>query len=137
MNRRNFLQLFSGVAVAATSGTRFALGATARVGVVGGGILGSSIAYHLAKRGASVTLFEKTKPGAGATSNSFAWINATFSKKPEHYYQFNRLGGLGYRHLERELGGDLKVQWGGSLEWYGEPSRARWLRQQVQSHQSL
>jgi glycine/D-amino acid oxidase-like deaminating enzyme len=136
MNRRNFLQLFSGVAVAASSGARFALGATPRVGVVGGGILGSSIAYHLARRGASVTLFEKEKPAAGATANSFAWINATFSKKPDHYYQLNRLGGLGYRHLERELEGDLKVQWGGSLEWYGEPSRARWLRQQVESHQS-
>ncbi len=102
---------------------------------MGGGILGASIAYHLARRGAAVTLFEKTKPASGATANSFAWINATFSKKPHHYFELNRLGALGYRHLERELAGDLEVQWGGSLEWYHEPDRARWLRQEVASHQ--
>ena len=136
MNRRRFFQIFSGVAVAALPGARKALAAPRRIGVVGGGIMGASITYHLARRGAEVTLFEKTKPASGATANSFAWINATFSKKPHHYFHLNRLGALGYRHLERELRGDLEVQWGGSLEWYHEPDRARWLRQQVASHQS-
>ncbi len=135
MDRRRFFQIFSGVAVAALPGARMALAAPRRIGVVGGGIVGASIAYHLARRGAEVTLFEKTKPASGATANSFAWINATFSKKPHHYFHLNRLGALGYRHLERELGGDLEVQWGGSLEWYHEPDRARWLRQEVFSHQ--
>jgi glycine/D-amino acid oxidase-like deaminating enzyme len=135
MNRRSFFQVFSGVAVAALPGARMAFATPRRIGVAGGGILGASIAYHLARRGAAVTLFEKTKPASGATANSFAWINATFSKKPHHYYELNRLGALGYRHLERELGGDLEVQWGGSLEWYHEPDRARWLRQEVASHQ--
>ncbi|HEY7820484.1 MAG TPA: FAD-dependent oxidoreductase, partial [Vicinamibacteria bacterium] len=107
MDRRSFFQVFSGIAVAALPGAHKALAAPRRIGVVGGGILGASIAYHLARRGAQVTLFEKTKPASGATANSFAWINATFSKKPQHYFHLNRLGALGYRHLERELGGDL------------------------------
>jgi glycine/D-amino acid oxidase-like deaminating enzyme len=135
MDRRRFFQIFSGVAVAALPGARTAVASPKKIGVVGGGILGASIAYHLARRGAEVTLFEKTKPASGATANSFAWINATFSKKPHHYFHLNRLGALGYRHLERELGGDLQVQWGGSLEWYHEAERARWLRQEVLSHQ--
>jgi glycine/D-amino acid oxidase-like deaminating enzyme len=136
MDRRRFFQIFSGVAVAALPGGRKALATPRKIGVVGGGIVGASIAYHLARRGAEVTLFERTKPASGATANSFAWINATFSKKPHHYFHLNRLGALGYHHLERELGGDLQVQWGGSLEWYHEADRARWLRQQVASHQS-
>ncbi len=135
MDRRRFFQIFSGMAVAALPGARAALTAPRRIGVVGGGIMGASIAYHLARRGAEVILFERMKPASGATANSFAWINATFSKKPHHYFHLNRLGALGYRHLERELGGDLEVQWGGSLEWYHEPDRARWLRQEVASHQ--
>ena len=135
MERRRFFQLFGGLAVGAIPGARLVLGATRRVGVVGGGILGSSIAYHLARRGAEVTLFEKVRPAAGATANSFAWVNATFAKKPWPYFLLNRLGALGYRHLEEELGGDLVVQWGGSLEWYGEAERATWLKEQVAQHQ--
>ncbi len=136
MDGRRFFQLFSGVAVAALPGVRPVLAAARRIGIVGGGILGSSIAYHLSRRGADVTLFEKTRPAAGATQNSFAWINATFAKKPLSYFTLNRLSALAYRELERELGGELPVQWGGALEWYGEPERARWLREQVASHQS-
>src|SRR3989304_5972479 len=120
MNRRRFFQIFSGVAVAALPGAPWVPAAPRRVGG-GGGIVGASIAYHLARRGAEVTLFEKTKPASGATANSFAWINATFSKKPHHYFHLNRLGALGHRHLEREPGGGLEGQWGGSLEWYHEP----------------
>ena len=48
-----------------------------KVTVVGAGIVGSAIAYSLARRGAAVTVIDKGRPGAGATSHSFAWINAT------------------------------------------------------------
>ena len=136
MERRRFFQLLAGVSVATLPGVRQALAAPAKIGIIGGGILGGSLAYHLARRGADVILFEKSKPASGATANSFAWINSTFSKLPWHYHEVNRLGALGYRHLERELGGDLEVQWGGSLEWYEDAERARKLRGQVASKQN-
>jgi glycine/D-amino acid oxidase-like deaminating enzyme len=88
-----------------------------RIVVVGAGIIGTSIAYHLVKRGAKVVVVEAVRPGAGATEKSFGWINATFSKRPRAYFDLNQLGLAGWRRLEIELGGELKVQWGGSVAW--------------------
>ncbi|MCH8206707.1 MAG: FAD-binding oxidoreductase [Chloroflexi bacterium] len=38
--------------------------------VIGGGVVGCSIAYRLALQGVSVTLLERSGPGAGATGTS-------------------------------------------------------------------
>ena len=56
-------------------------GKSLHVVVVGAGIVGASIAYHLARRQVAVTVLERHRPGAGASSHSFAWINA-FGKEP-------------------------------------------------------
>ena len=74
--RRNFLQGMGSVAIAAIPGISIAQSSMLSVGVIGGGIVGASVALHLAQAGASVTVFEKTAPASGATSKSFAWLNA-------------------------------------------------------------
>lgn len=106
-----------------------------RIVVVGAGIVGASIAYHLVKRGAKVVIVEAVRPGAGATDKSFGWINATFSKRPRGYFDLNQLSLAGWRRLETELGGELKVQWGGSVAWASGQSEGEDLRQQVRNHQ--
>jgi glycine/D-amino acid oxidase-like deaminating enzyme len=84
-----------------------------RVGVVGGGIVGTSIALNLARAGAQVTLFEKSAPAAGATQNSFAWINAFVE---DAHYRALRIESLrAYRELDTPLG--LDIVWGGYLDW--------------------
>lgn len=135
MKRRSFFKLFAGLTVGALPGFRYSMSGNKRIAVAGGGIVGASIAYHLSVRGADVLLLEKKRPASGATGKSFAWLNAHFSKQPHHYHRLNRLGTLAYRHLERELGGALKVQWGGSLEWYADAAQAGRLRLQVKRHQ--
>ena len=105
-----------------------------RVAIVGGGIMGASIAWHLARRGAAVTLFEKTRPGAGATGDSFAWINATFSKQPRHYYELNRQGIDAWRRLEKEMATPLNIQWGGSVEWCAAGPCVEEFRKGVERH---
>ncbi len=84
--------------------------------VVGAGILGASIAYHLARRGARVTLLDRGPPAGEATGASFAWINASF-RNPKPYYDLRMVGMQEYRRLEAELDGRLVVTWGGGLNW--------------------
>src|SRR5438128_4241176 len=82
--------------------------------IVGGGILGASAAYFLARGGARVTLLEAREPGAGASGGSFAWINAT-SKEPRAYHDLNRRGLEAYERLSREIGEAIGLHGGGSL----------------------
>jgi glycine/D-amino acid oxidase-like deaminating enzyme len=88
------------------------------VAVVGAGIIGTSIAYHLARYGARVTILEQASPAAGTSRNSFAWLNA-FNKLPQPYFLLNFLGVLGWRRLQQEIGPSLRIQWGGGVAWHG------------------
>ena len=48
---------------------------TADVVVIGGGIIGASTAFHLAKRGVKkIHLVEMSKLGSGTTAHTAAWI---------------------------------------------------------------
>jgi glycine/D-amino acid oxidase-like deaminating enzyme len=88
--------------------------------VVGGGIVGASIAWRLAEAGAHVVQFEKTAPAAGATRNSFAWINAYVA---DRHYQALRLASMAvYRDLDQPLG--LGITWGGYLNWARDEAEA-------------
>ncbi len=125
-----------GLALGATPGLRLFAQSEPRIVIAGAGILGSSIALHLARRGARVTVCEKDRPASGATGKSFAWLNSTFEKQPFNYDLLNRLGMMGYHRLQQELGGVLPLQWGGSLEWYGDKKGADTLQAGVKLKQS-
>lgn len=97
--------------------------------MIGGGIIGASIAYHLAKSGAKVTLLERGQLAERASRGTFAWINATWAKQPRHYHAFNQAGLLGWQRLQSEL--QIPVRWGGSLEWFETSARQARLAQQI------
>lgn len=85
--------------------------------IIGAGIIGASIAYHLAKKGADVTVIEKAHAASGATSKSFAWINSS-SAETHDYYRLRIASVAAYHQLEKELDDEgFKVRWGGSIEW--------------------
>lgn len=80
-----------------------------RVVVVGGGILGTSVALGLKRRGADVTLLEAATLGSGTTSTSYAWLNAN-GKEPHSYYAINRAGIEAHQALAAEAGS--------AADWY-------------------
>jgi glycine/D-amino acid oxidase-like deaminating enzyme len=134
MNRRTVLQLLGGAAVSGMRTAALQLPRRDRVVIAGGGILGANIAYQLAKRGAPVTLLERAAPGSGATANSFAWINAR--KQPRPYFTLNLLGIQAWRELHTELGSELPVTWGGTVEWTASAERAAGQAEAVRRFQT-
>jgi glycine/D-amino acid oxidase-like deaminating enzyme len=85
--------------------------------VVGAGIIGASLAYHLAGRGRPVTLIDAGLPGSGATGASFAWIGrpatSDLPSAPLRYLSLDE-----YRRLQTELP-ELPIRWSGSISWDG------------------
>ncbi len=124
MRRRQFLTGIAGITACGLSLPAFARRAPLKVGIVGGGIVGASIALHLAEAGADVVLFEKTAPASGATRNSFAWLNAFVA---DRHYQALRLRSLAaYHALDVPLG--LGIIWGGYLNWARDAAEAQIVR---------
>ncbi|MGW6023413.1 NAD(P)/FAD-dependent oxidoreductase [Streptomyces sp. NPDC055099] len=101
--------------------------------VVGAGIVGSSVAYHLARRGVPVTLLEQgPAPAAGVTGTSFAWISGVGGHWPGGAQDLREHVLADYRRLEEELSQlhrlpqlpqlpHVTVRRTGSLSWADTP----------------
>ena len=84
-----------------------------KVVVIGAGIIGASVAYHLTRRGIDVEIVDGDRPGAGTSTATFAYLNALRHAKP---YAAFRLAAMTYWHaLAAELGAGMLVHADGSL----------------------
>lgn len=92
-----------------------------RIIVVGAGIIGGSIAWHLAKAGAEVTVIDAVGLGGVATANSWAWINASWGN-PEPYFRLRERSMLEWQRIDLEVPG-LLVDWCGGLLWDLPPDK--------------
>jgi len=84
--------------------------------IVGAGIVGASIAYHLARRGAPVTVIDGADIAGGATARSFAWINS-WSSASKAYARLRHHSLQDYHRLQHDLDGALPLTWSGALIW--------------------
>ncbi|QKD00193.1 NAD(P)/FAD-dependent oxidoreductase [Mesorhizobium loti] len=91
------------------------MAAAKQVIVIGAGIIGASIAWHLTKAGAQVTVIADSAPGGVATPNSFAWINASWGN-PEPYFRLRIRAMAEWKRLANDLPG-LPLAWCGGLNW--------------------
>jgi glycine/D-amino acid oxidase-like deaminating enzyme len=126
MHRRGVLGGMTALAAMAASPLR-AQGRRPRVIVVGAGIMGASIAYHLALRGAEVVVLERNKPGSQATQGAFAMLIASHEDGPRALNELYGAAVLDWRRLDMELRGELPIQWGGTLSWTGPGAEAEEL----------
>jgi glycine/D-amino acid oxidase-like deaminating enzyme len=102
-----------------------------RVAVIGAGVVGASVAFRLARGGAQVWLVDEARPGSGATSASFAWVNAN-EKIPYDYFALNYAGLREHFRLRDELpGGAPWLHPGGNLEWAEDEAGREGLRRRV------
>jgi glycine/D-amino acid oxidase-like deaminating enzyme len=95
---------------------------TARVVVVGAGVVGAAVAYHLARTGVAVQVVEREQPGAGATGNSYARLSA-FDKDPHAYFRLNHEGMREHARLAGRLGAATWHHPCGAFIW-ADPDRA-------------
>ena len=107
--------------------------------VVGAGILGACIAWCISARGFPVTLIDKSDPGSGASSHSFAMINAD-AKFPFHYHNLNRRSQDMWTRFAAELardgdGASLGLRWGGKVTWVSDVDAAAQLEAHVRQMQ--
>ena len=86
MNRRTLLKLLALTPLAA-SAQEYNYSPQPHILVVGAGLIGASIAYHLSILGAKVTVIDKQGPASHASRGTFAWINASYAKQPQHYHK--------------------------------------------------
>ena len=83
--------------------------------IIGAGIMGSSLAYHLAKRGKEVTVREMNEICSGTSSTTAAWLWPS-DKRPMYYGRLAKEAYDMYMTLEEELGADFELRINGSLE---------------------
>jgi dimethylglycine dehydrogenase len=101
-----------------------------RVVIVGGGIVGVSVAYHLAVRGLTdVALVERERLTAGSSWHAAGGFHAINSD--QRIAALQRYTIELYPRIEAESGQAIGLKLSGGLELAGTPERARWLKAEL------
>jgi glycine/D-amino acid oxidase-like deaminating enzyme len=102
------------------------------VAVVGGGIVGSSIAWHLVDRGIETILIDRGGSSYGASTASFASISA-LDEPGRDLYLLKTAGMSGWRQWDQKLGEDVGLRWDGDVRWEKETEPSQALIKKVSS----
>ena len=109
--------------------TRNPLPRSADVAIIGGGIIGCSAAYFLAKQGVSVALLEKGRVAGEQSGRNWGWVRQQ-GRSPIELPLMMRSLGL-WRDLSEDLGEDIGFTQGGSLYLAEDSSQLAELEQWI------
>lgn len=105
------------------------------VAVVGGGIVGLSSAYYLARRGASVAVFEQGSLGKGSTERSVGGIRRQFSTPVN--VELSKMSLEVWETFEEEFGVDIEFRQSGYLFLARTDETAGQFERTVEMHHDL
>jgi len=107
-----------------------ALPRTASVVIIGGGVVGCSIAYHLARRGQrDVVVLERETVGSGTTSKAAGGIRAQFPTETEVRFSLEAIGV--FERFEEEFGVDIGYRKIGYLFLVSDEEDLRGFRERM------
>jgi len=88
-----------------------------QVAVIGAGVIGCSIAYHLARRGVAVIVLDANGVATGTSSATLGlvWVQR---KEPVEYMQLNLLSSQLHRELTKTYDEDVELEQPGGLSSY-------------------
>ncbi|MEV0309718.1 NAD(P)/FAD-dependent oxidoreductase [Nonomuraea fuscirosea] len=93
-----------------------------RVAVIGVGVIGACVGWHLSRQGAQVTLIDAGRPGEGVSDWSFSWVNAGNKTARRSYFDLNLAGMAAYHDLATTIGPDPWWHPNGHLRWTDDPA---------------
>ncbi|MBJ7476874.1 FAD-binding oxidoreductase [Rhodococcus sp. (in: high G+C Gram-positive bacteria)] len=102
--------------------------------VIGAGVVGASIAYHLARVGLRVTVLEHGSVAGGVTGNSFAWVGLSKSAAETYSDPFRQGAAVEFDRLERELVEPIGLRRRGAITWEETEAETRAF---VDAHRAL
>jgi len=103
---------------------------TASVVVIGGGVVGCSIAYHLARRGQrDVVVLERETVGAGTTSKAAGGIRSQFPTETEIRFSLEAIGV--FERFAEEFGADIGYRKIGYLFLISDPEDLAGYRERM------
>jgi sarcosine oxidase subunit beta len=109
---------------------------TASVVVVGGGVVGCSIAYHLARRGQrDIVVLEREAVGSGTTSKAAGGIRSQFPTETEIRFSLEAI--KTFERFQEEFGVDIGYRRIGYLFLIADPEDLAGYRQRMALQQRL
>lgn len=100
-----------------------------RVIVVGAGILGASVAFHLGQLGVSVEVIDERGLGGAASAATFACVNVTSSC--DEYLSLRQAGLIYHHELAERIGTVELLHTSGTLRWATDDISRKTLDEQI------